>query len=110
MLGTRRPTTMSIRGPVITRNSGRLELEGPRVVLVMKILVGDQLDVATWLGAHEGRSRLLPDQRPVIRIANPERCGFRLVTKLGMPLQPLMTPDIVTRCGHTRSPRPSRRR
>jgi hypothetical protein len=71
MLRTRRATTVMIRIPMTARATDRLELEYPRVVLVIEILVGDQFHVTARLGTDQRWSWPLPDDRPVIRVAHP---------------------------------------
>ncbi len=63
-----------------------LELEDPRVVLITGVFVRNQLDITARLWAHQRRTRLLPDERPVLRVTYPERCCSRLMAKLGMAL------------------------
>jgi hypothetical protein len=48
-----------------------LKLEYPRVVLVIEVLVGDQLNVTARLGANQRWPWLLPYEGPVVRIAHP---------------------------------------
>ena len=68
-----------------------LELEDPRVVLVVGVLVGDQLDITARLRTDQGRPWPLPDERPVVRITHPQWRRSRLVAQLGMPLPLGMT-------------------
>ena len=86
MLWARWTATVMIRVPVTTRTADRLELEYPRVVLVIEILVGDQFHVTARLGTDQRWSWPLPDDRPVIRVAHPQRCRSRLMSKPRMPL------------------------
>jgi len=72
--------------PVIAGGPVVLELEDPRVVLVMKILVGDQLDIAARLRTDQWRPWPLPDEGPVVRVTNPQGCCSRLVAQLRMSL------------------------
>jgi hypothetical protein len=48
-----------------------LKLEDPRIVLIVKVLVGDQLNIATRLRTDQRGTRPLPYKRPVIRVAYP---------------------------------------
>src|SRR5688572_17119737 len=87
MFRTRRTaTTVNIRYPMTTGTPDGLELEDARVVLVLRVFVGDQLDVTSRLRTSQWRAWSLPDERPVVRITHPQRCRSRLVTQLSMPL------------------------
>src|SRR3954453_6588609 len=87
----RATTAMSIRCPVVAGSADVLELEDPRVVLIIGVLVGDQLHTTPRIRAHERGSWLLPDQRPVVRVADPEGLHLWLMSKTSMPLQRLMS-------------------
>jgi hypothetical protein len=83
---TRRPTTRLFGYPVVTRNADRLELEDPRVVLVGRVLVGNQLDITTRLRTDQRGTGPLSHERPVVRVADPEGCCSRLVSKPSVTL------------------------
>src|SRR4051794_37401683 len=73
-----------LRYPVVARSANRLELEYPRIVLIVQVLVRDQFDVATGLRADQGRPWLLPDKCPILRVADPEGLRSWPMPKPGM--------------------------
>jgi hypothetical protein len=60
-----------VRVPMTAGVADRLEFEYPRIVLIIEVLIGNQFNVTTRLGANQRRPWLLPHERPVIRVADP---------------------------------------